>query len=112
MGVQRSYKLYQKRRVESDCHLIPMADYVLSGSGGAKDVEAGIRTCDHVLNFETMQEEMAALMHHFNFTGFPQLPNVNGVSGCRTGVEGELSMATEKLIKRWYQADYELFGYT
>lgn len=91
----------------ADCHWLPQWLYVRD-------------TCDHVLRFESLEEDFTNLMKRFSATTAPSstIPSFafaraesRQVSNCNTLTKDDLDIESRILISRVYAEDFRQFGY-
>jgi Sulfotransferase family len=100
-----------------DGHFIPQYDYIYDSNDQP--------VVHHVLHFETLETDFAALMEQYNLSHIISLPSYNkqdkknndmgnfvrAARGKNLGV-GNLTQANIELVNTIYQKDFDTFGYT
>eukprot|EP00438_Fugacium_kawagutii_P004173 Skav224694 [mRNA] locus=scaffold3171:199661:200599:+ [translate_table: standard] len=86
-----------------DCHFIPQVYYVFENG----DYQNGKRLCHHVLRAESISQEFPQLMQLYGLG--VRLPDIQRHQ--RRSCDASLSPAAMELVKKFYAADFQAFGY-
>lgn len=86
-----------------DCHFIPQVYYVFENG----DHKNGKQLCHHVLRAESITQEFPQLMQLYGLG--VRLPDIQRHQ--RRSCDASLTPAAMELVRKFYAADFEAFGY-
>jgi hypothetical protein len=96
-----------------DCHMIPQAAFVYGWDPVKQQVMPEVKSCKHVLRFESLTQDFNTLMGQ---KGFPyrlsHKKSMPSLAECTTLKKGALYPKTKDLMREVYKQDFELLGYS
>lgn len=95
----------KKYPLHEDCHFVPQVQYAFQNGDPSAP-----RICKHIMKLEKLNEEFPALVKPY---GLEKVQLGKGKSrSSSTSCKIEPTAETVRLVKEYYAADYEAFGYS